>query len=369
MEARVTDNSGAASNAASSSLQRRSVAVATIMLFPTKMEARASVAVAAGGFRQGWARVGRMVYHPADVYPTEVELREDQGTLEDPPRVYSFVTTTMKLVLSISFFPLRKMHWRDIGVIDDVKDETIYYKFEDEIMWLSLRITRNHHARQGPFVYIQHYDRVGAFDVGIRVLRSLPSTAVPMEVATWEGGFPLSKTLWGRSRSNMMLMRRENGRPVEMKNERSASVGEEERRLWDKKKREEFQVQMNKEVSVKLDRVYEVINGKKSVENDKVAKLKARIDELQKWSAVASTSSDAARPSSDVEEVARLRSEQFELKKATDKRLAAMEEVIHALQRQCEEAKANAKTWKAKALRPGNKSGVVVIGPTPATQT
>ncbi|GBG67487.1 hypothetical protein CBR_g622 [Chara braunii] len=126
---------------------------------------------------------------------------------------------------------------------------------------------------------------------------------------------------------------------------------------------------MNKEVSVKLDRVYEVINRKKSAENDEVAKLKARIEELQKRPATASTSSEVAKPSSEAEEVARLHNEQVELKKAMDKRLAAMEEVIHASQRQCEEAETNAETWKAEALRPGNKRGGVVIGPTPMTQT
>ncbi|GBG75069.1 hypothetical protein CBR_g19582 [Chara braunii] len=131
------------------------------------MEARAS-AVAVGGFRQGWERVGRMVFHPADVFPTEVELREDQGTLEDPPRIYAFVTTAMKLVLSVGVCPLRKTHWFDVGVIYDVVKKSIHRKFENEIMWLSLCIMRNHHARQGPFIWIEHYDRVGPYDVGFR---------------------------------------------------------------------------------------------------------------------------------------------------------------------------------------------------------
>ncbi|GBG71855.1 hypothetical protein CBR_g10793 [Chara braunii] len=160
MGARVADNTGAASGAASSSSRRRVATVVTIMLFPSKTEARAS-AVAVGGFRQGWARVDRMVFHPADVFPTEVELREDQGTLEDPPRIYEFVTTTMKLVLSVGVCPLRKTHWFDVGVVYDVVNESIHRKFDDEIMWLSLRIMRNHHDRQGPFIYIEHYDRVG----------------------------------------------------------------------------------------------------------------------------------------------------------------------------------------------------------------
>ncbi|GBG93443.1 hypothetical protein CBR_g70324 [Chara braunii] len=135
MGARVADNTGAASGAASSSSRRRVAKVATIILFPSKTEARAS-AVAVGGFRQGWARVGRMVFHPADVFPTEVELREDQGTLEDPPRIYAFVTMVMKLVLSVDVCPLRKTHWFDVGVIDDVMNKSIHRKFEDEIMWM-----------------------------------------------------------------------------------------------------------------------------------------------------------------------------------------------------------------------------------------
>ncbi|GBG60417.1 hypothetical protein CBR_g5593 [Chara braunii] len=154
----VADNTGAARRAASSSSRRRVATVATIMLFPSNTETRAS-AVAVAGFRQGWARVGRMVFHSADVFPTEVELKEDQGILEDPPRINAFVTTAMKLVLSVRVCPLRKTHRFNIGVVYDVLNKSIYRKFEDEIMWLSLCIMRNHHARQGPFIYIEHYDR------------------------------------------------------------------------------------------------------------------------------------------------------------------------------------------------------------------
>ncbi|GBG68996.1 hypothetical protein CBR_g3695 [Chara braunii] len=143
----------------------------------SKAEVRAS-AVAVGGFRQGWARVGRMVFHPADIYPTEVELMEDQGTVEDPPRIYTFVTTAIKLVPSVGICPLRKKHWIDAGVVYDVVNETIHHKFKDEIMWLSLRIMTNHHARQGPFVYIEHYDHVGPFDVGFFVVERCDDEAL-----------------------------------------------------------------------------------------------------------------------------------------------------------------------------------------------
>ncbi|GBG59268.1 hypothetical protein CBR_g32283 [Chara braunii] len=57
------------------------------------------------------------------------------------------------------------------------------------------------------------------------------------------------------------------------------------------------------------------------------------------------------------------------MRKAADKRFKALEEVIHALQKQCEDAEANAEVWKAEALRPGNKRGGISIGTTPVTQT
>ncbi|GBG81394.1 hypothetical protein CBR_g32068 [Chara braunii] len=56
------------------------------------------------------------------------------------------------------------------------------------------------------------------------------------------------------------------------------------------------------------------------------------------------------------------------MKVAADKRFASLEEVIHALQRQCEEAEANADAWRCEALRPGNKRGSITVGPTPTTQ-
>ncbi|GBG68343.1 hypothetical protein CBR_g2887 [Chara braunii] len=58
-----------------------------------------------------------------------------------------------------------------------------------------------------------------------------------------------------------------------------------------------------------------------------------------------------------------------EMKMAADRRFKALEEVIHALQKQFEDVEANAEVWKAEALRPGNKRGGVAIGSTPVTQT
>ncbi|GBG78783.1 hypothetical protein CBR_g28007 [Chara braunii] len=170
---------------------------------------------------------------------------------------------------------------------------------------------------------------------------------------------------------------------------------EEERRQWEKLDREE----LHSKLSGKLDRVCEAIEGKKSNGDDDVAKLKLKIEKLQKaqtgkqvattikendgnkemaklkeqvemltkqFAATASTS--GTKDNGESEEIARLRREQVDMKAAADKRFAALNEVISALQRQCEEAEASAKAWKSKALRPGNKRGSVEVGPTPGTQ-
>ncbi|GBG81213.1 hypothetical protein CBR_g31885 [Chara braunii] len=55
------------------------------------------------------------------------------------------------------------------------------------------------------------------------------------------------------------------------------------------------------------------------------------------------------------------------VKIATEKRLATLEEVIVALQKQCVAAEANAEVWRHEALRPGNKRGPIAIGSTPCT--
>ncbi|GBG86111.1 hypothetical protein CBR_g41014 [Chara braunii] len=44
-----------------------------------------------------------------------------------------------------------------------------------------------------------------------------------------------------------------------------------------------------------------------------------------------------------------------------------LEEVIVALPKQCEVAKANGEAWKSEALRPGNKRGAMATGQTPMT--
>ncbi|GBG80720.1 hypothetical protein CBR_g31176 [Chara braunii] len=115
---------------------------------------------------------------------------------------------------------------------------------------------------------------------------------------------------------------------------------EEDRRLREKQDRDEFQRQMRLELTESLDKV---LRGD-----------------------VASTS--VAARSSEGKELARLRREQAETKAAAEKRLSALEEVVLALQRQCEEAEENAERWKSEALRPGNKRGCITVGPTPSSQ-
>ncbi|GBG88474.1 hypothetical protein CBR_g47944 [Chara braunii] len=96
----------------------------------------------------------------------------------------------------------------------------------------------------------------------------------------------------------------------------------------------------------------------------KLRLLKLRIDELQKTRDVASTSTEV----SNSDEIIRLRRKQEAVKITMEKRLATLEEVILALQKQCEVAEANAEVWRNEALRPGNKRGSVAVGQTPSTE-
>ncbi|GBG84802.1 hypothetical protein CBR_g39178 [Chara braunii] len=173
---------------------------------------------------------------------------------------------------------------------------------------------------------------------------------------------------------------------------------EEERRSKEKKDREELQALMHKEMAEKLDKldvVREAIDGKKakdaeelaklstqmellckqqattdngiirSVGQSEVAVLKCQVDALKRAQDGASTSATISRPLSEAEEIARLRREQVEVKANMDKRLATLQEVIFALQKQCDEAEANAEVWRNEAMRPGNKRGSVAIGQSP----
>ncbi|GBG69641.1 hypothetical protein CBR_g4470 [Chara braunii] len=176
--------------------------------------------------------------------------------------------------------------------------------------------------------------------------------------------------------------------------ERKKREREEERREKEKKQREDFQSLMHKEMSTKLDKVCDAVNGKKAgeseeimnlnaqiedlrqslkgkqkvVEDEEVTKLRAEVERLKRGRDVASTWTTVTRLVSEAEELARLRREQVDTQAATNKRLASLEEVIHALQKQCELAEANAEAWRSEALRPGNKRGSVAIGHTPVTE-
>ncbi|GBG82216.1 hypothetical protein CBR_g34498 [Chara braunii] len=108
-----------------------------------------------------------------------------------------------------------------------------------------------------------------------------------------------------------------------------------------------------------------------SAANDKapeITKLKAQVEALNRGKDVASTSATVSRPVTESEEIARLRREQVEVRTAMDKRLASMEEVIFALQKQCEVVEANAEVWRIEAMRPGNKRGSIAIGQTPISE-
>ncbi|GBG84442.1 hypothetical protein CBR_g38727 [Chara braunii] len=171
---------------------------------------------------------------------------------------------------------------------------------------------------------------------------------------------------------------------------------EEDRRQRDKKEREDFQAQMHKEMSAKLDRVCDAVNGKKASDSEEVMKLKAQVEaltlqhrestagekksgeaeevarlkleveSLKRGRDVASTSATVTTGES--EEVSRLRREYADMRAVTDWRLASLEEVIHALQKQCEAAENNVEAWRLEALRPGNKRGSVAIGQCPITE-
>ncbi|GBG73726.1 hypothetical protein CBR_g17066 [Chara braunii] len=105
----------------------------------------------------------------------------------------------------------------------------------------------------------------------------------------------------------------------------------------------------------------------KEVDSDEVTKLRAEVEKLKHGKDVASTSAAVFQTTCEAEEVARLRKEHADVKAATDKHLATLEEVIFALQKQCKAAEANADVWRNEALRPGNKRGSVAIGHTPVS--
>ncbi|GBG71991.1 hypothetical protein CBR_g10930 [Chara braunii] len=142
---------------------------------------------------------------------------------------------------------------------------------------------------------------------------------------------------------------------------------EDERLEREKKERVEFQKSIKQELADSMSKVYSAIDGKKKSEPDELEKLRSMVEGLQQRIAAGSTSTDRSHEAA-VGELTRIRREQADLKVDSDKRLSALEEVVMALQRQCEEVEATAERWKAEALRPGNKCGSIAVGATPISQ-
>ncbi|GBG66788.1 hypothetical protein CBR_g68774 [Chara braunii] len=103
------------------------------------------------------------------------------------------------------------------------------------------------------------------------------------------------------------------------------------------------------------------------IEIDQVARLRAQVEQLKRGNDGASTSATGGRVAKESKEVARLRSEHAEDRAARGKRWATLEEVICALQKQCEAPEANVEVWRNEALRPGNKRGSIAIRQTPGS--
>ncbi|GBG77782.1 hypothetical protein CBR_g24230 [Chara braunii] len=105
----------------------------------------------------------------------------------------------------------------------------------------------------------------------------------------------------------------------------------------------------------------------KDKSQEKIARLKAEVEHLRRGHHSTSTSATISKPNNEAEELSRLRLEQAKAKAASERRFASLEEVIIALQRQCEAAEANADVWRSEALRSGNKRGSVAIEATPTS--
>ncbi|GBG68972.1 hypothetical protein CBR_g3671 [Chara braunii] len=157
----------------------------------------------------------------------------------------------------------------------------------------------------------------------------------------------------------------------EEEDRRKKEQGKEERRMREKTDREELQGQMHKEMTAKLDVVREAIDGKKAGDVEKLAKLKVQVESpcrqqsnvetggkkvedesevvrlrsqvkaFKRAQEVTSTSATVTRAASEAKEIVRLRREQAEATTTIDKMLTTMEEVIFALQKQCEVVEAN----------------------------
>ncbi|GBG76014.1 hypothetical protein CBR_g21254 [Chara braunii] len=129
---------------------------------------------------------------------------------------------------------------------------------------------------------------------------------------------------------------------------------DEERRLRDKQEREELHLKMSQDLNKQWEMVCAKID-KKDQEANELVKLREDIAKLTRQPVGGAPSTSVAKPVSDIDEVARLKREQEEMRTAADRRFVLLEEKILALEKGKEEAEANAELWKAEALRPGNK--------------
>ncbi|GBG92308.1 hypothetical protein CBR_g55077 [Chara braunii] len=139
---------------------------------------------------------------------------------------------------------------------------------------------------------------------------------------------------------------------------------DEERRREAKKEREELHEQMSKALGGKLDAVKELLEKKKGSENDEVAKLRAELELLRKGQAQATNV--ASTSESEYDKYQKAMSEE---KARSEKRFAAMEEEIARLKKANAETLGAVETWKAEALRPGNKRGGVAVTPSPVPRS
>ncbi|GBG62073.1 hypothetical protein CBR_g28549 [Chara braunii] len=140
---------------------------------------------------------------------------------------------------------------------------------------------------------------------------------------------------------------------------------------------------MHREMSLKLDKVCEAVGGKKNGESEEIKELRALVESLNRQCSMggvidrksgnddevvrlraevyrlsrrndgASTSATITGVARETDKLIRIRREQVEAKTTMDKRLAGMEEVIFALQKQYESVEANAEVWRNEALCPG----------------
>ncbi|GBG77517.1 hypothetical protein CBR_g23961 [Chara braunii] len=117
---------------------------------------------------------------------------------------------------------------------------------------------------------------------------------------------------------------------------------EDDRLMREKKERDEFQHSIKQKLAESLNKVYSAIDGKKRTEPGDVEQLKATVEGLQQRLAGAGTSTDKHAHDAAIDELARIRREQGEMKADAGKRLSALEDVVMTLQRQCEEAEAAA---------------------------